>query len=255
MSALGVVRATGGFAAFSLDVLRGLRHRPFQWREFIEQAWFIATVSILPTALVAIPLGAVVALQMGTLTQQLGAQSLTGGIAVLAIIREGAPLATALLLAGAAGSAICADMGSRKVREELDAIRVLGIDPIPRLVVPRVVGCVIVSFFLTAFVAGVGIAGGYFFNVVLQNGTPGAYVASFTTLAALPDLVFAEIKGLIFGGIAGVVGAYKGVNAGGGPKGVGQAVNESVVLTFALLFLTNYLMSMIFFQLYPQAGM
>ena len=97
--------------------------RPFQTREFLQQAWFIASVTIIPTALVAIPFGAVIALQVGGLIKQFGAQSFTGSAAVLAVVREAGPIATALLIAGAGGSAICADLGARKIREELDAMR------------------------------------------------------------------------------------------------------------------------------------
>ena len=109
---------------------------PFQLREFLQQAWFIASVTIIPTALVAIPFGAVIALQVGGLIKQFGAQSFTGSAAVLAVVREAGPIATSLLIAGAGGSAIAADLGARKIREELDAMMVLGIDPIQRLVVP-----------------------------------------------------------------------------------------------------------------------
>jgi len=100
-------------------------------------------------------------------------------------------------------------------------------------------------------VSVVGVAGGYFFNVVLQQGTPGAYLASFTALAQLPDLWEGLSKAIVFGLIAGIVAAFKGMNAGGGPKGVGDAVNESVVITFLLLFIVNFVMSAVFVQLVP----
>ena len=161
---------------------------PSSSREFLQQAWFIASVTIIPTALVAIPFGAVIALQVGGLIKQFGAQSFTGSASVLAVVREAGPIATSLLIAGAGGSAIAADLGARKIREELDAMMVLGIDPIQRLVVPRVLACMLVAVFLNGLVSVVGVIGGYVFNVVLQDGTPGAYLASFTALAQLPDL-------------------------------------------------------------------
>jgi phospholipid/cholesterol/gamma-HCH transport system permease protein len=244
----------GAFFLFVFDVAKGFAHRPFALREAAIEAWVIARVVIVPTALVSIPLGAVVALQVGSLTQQLGAQSFSGAASVVAILREGAPMATALLLAGAGGSAICADFGSRKIREEVDALQVLGINLIPRLVVPRVVAAMFVSVMLTALVMGVGIGGGYFFNVVLQHGTSGVYVESFRALATMPDLYVSLFKGLVFGGIAAVVGSYKGLHVKGGPKGVGQAVNESVVISFLLLFGANYVMSVAYFQLVPQGA-
>lgn len=248
-------RIAGGLFAFMLDVVRSMFRRPFQVKEFLTQAWFIVTVTIVPTALVAIPFGAVIALQVGGLIQQFGAQSFTGSAAVLAVVRNAGPIATALLIAGAAGSAIAADLGSRKIREELDAMMVLGIDPIQRLVVPRVFACMLVAVFLNGLVSVVGVAGGYVFNVVLQGGTPGAYLASFTALAQLPDLYQGMLKALLFGFVAAIVASYKGMTAKGGPKGVGDAVNESVVITFILLFVINFVVSATYLQLVPPKGM
>jgi phospholipid/cholesterol/gamma-HCH transport system permease protein len=253
LSPTGALRHSGSLFAMALDVLRTMPRRPFQVREFIQQAWFIASVTILPTALVSIPFGAVIALQIGSLTRQLGAQSFAGA-AVLAVLREASPIVTALLIAGAGGTAICADLGARKIREEIDAMQVLGIDPIHRLVVPRVLASMVVALLLNGLVSVVGVAGGYFFNVVLQNGTPGAYLASFTTLAQLSDLWAAELKALVFGAIAAIVASYKGLTAKGGPKGVGDAVNQSVVITFMLLFVTNFVMTAVYFQVVPQRG-
>lgn len=241
---LATGRGFGEFLIFCGAVARGIVRWPFQLREFLLQAWFISATSILPTALVAIPFGAVVALQVGSLSSQLGAQSFTGASAVVAIVREGAPLASALLLAGAAGSAICADFGARTIREEIDALRVLGVDPVVRLVAPRVLAAMLVGVLLTGLVTGVGIAGGYFFNVSLQGGTPGVYVDSFRSLATVPDLLTSLLKGLVFGLLAALIGSFKGLRAAGGPAGVGQAVNEAVVLTFLALFAVNYLISM-----------
>ncbi|GAA3814429.1 ABC transporter permease [Nocardioides panacisoli] len=248
---LSPIGTAGNLFAFGLDVGRGLFRRPFQLREFIQQAWFVASVTIIPTALVAIPFGAVIALQVGGLIKQFGAQSFTGSASVLAVIQQAAPIGTALLIAGAGGSAIAADLGARKIREELDAMMVLGIDPIQRLVVPRVLACMLVAVFLNGMVSVVGVAGGYVFNVILQDGTPGAYLASFTALAQLPDVWVGMIKALTFGLIAAIVASYKGMNAKGGPKGVGDAVNESVVITFLLLFVVNFVLSTIYVQLIP----
>jgi len=246
------LRQTGSLFALALDVLRALPRRPFQTKEFIQQAWFIASVTIVPTALVSIPFGAVIALQLGTLTRQLGAESFTGAASVLAVVREASPIVTALLIAGAGGSAVCADLGSRKIREEIDAMEVLGISPIQRLVVPRVLAAMLVSLLLNGLVSVVGVAGGYFFNVVIQGGTPGAYLASFTALAQIADLVTSEVKAVLFGLIAAVVASYKGLTAGGGPKGVGDAVNQAVVITFMLLFVVNFVVSAVYFQVVPQ---
>jgi phospholipid/cholesterol/gamma-HCH transport system permease protein len=133
-------------------------------------------------------------------------------------------------------------------------MQVLGIDPIHRLVAPRVVASMLVAVLLNGLVNVVGVAGGYFFNVVVQGGTPGAYLASFQALGQLPDLVVGEVKALLFGAVAALVACYKGMTARGGPKGVGDAVNQSVVITFMLLFAVNFVLTAVYFQVVPQKG-
>jgi phospholipid/cholesterol/gamma-HCH transport system permease protein len=125
---------------------------------------------------------------------------------------------------------------------------------VQRLVVPRVFACTLVAVALNGLVSVVGVAGGYFFNVVLQGGTPGAYLASFSALAQIQDVYTGELKAFVFGIIAAVVASYKGLNAGGGPKGVGDAVNQSVVISFLLLFFVNFVITAVYFQVVPAKG-
>lgn len=254
VSAASMVRGPGEVVAMIIDVTKAIFTSRFQGREFIEQAWFITSVTMMPTILVSIPFGAVISLQVGNLTGQLGAQSFAGATAVLAVVREAAPIAAALIIAGAAGSAICSDMGARKIREEIDAMEVLGIDPIARLVVPRVLATVFVSVMINGLVITAGILGGYFFTVIIAGGSAGAFLSSFTALATLPDLYIAMIKAAMFGYLAAIVGAYKGLKAGGGPSGVGRAVNEAVILAFMVLFALNSIITAIYFQVVPQSG-
>ncbi|MGH3839749.1 MAG: MlaE family ABC transporter permease, partial [Pseudonocardiaceae bacterium] len=231
----------------------GLSHR-FQLREFIEQAWFVTRVCALPTALFTIPFGATIALLLAELTRQFGAQSQTGAGSVVAIVQQAAPIVTALLIAGAAGAAVCADLGARTIREEIAALEVLGISPIQRLVVPRVLAMIVVAVVLNGLATVVGVAGGYYFNVIVQGGTPGAYIASFTTLAQVSDIVVSEIKAAMFGLAAGIVAAYRGLNPPPGPKGVGEAVNQTVVISFVLVFLINLVVTAIYLEIVPAKG-
>jgi phospholipid/cholesterol/gamma-HCH transport system permease protein len=255
VSLASVVRGPGQVAAMSWDVAKLTFTTRFQGREFVEQAWFVASVTLMPTILVSIPFGAVIALQVGNLTGQLGAESFAGATAVLATVREAAPIAAALIIAGAAGSAICSDLGARKMREEIDAMQALGIDPIARLVVPRALATVAVAMLMNGIVITAGIAGGYYFTVIVQGGSAGAFLASFTALATLPDIYVSMIKAASFGFMAAIVGSYKGLSAGGGPAGVGRAVNESVILSFMLLFMVNSIITALYFQFVPQAGL
>jgi phospholipid/cholesterol/gamma-HCH transport system permease protein len=237
-----------------VEVTKQIFTSRFEGREFIEQAWFITSVTLMPTILVSIPFGAVISLQVGNLTGQLGAQSFAGATAVLAVVREAAPIAAALIIAGAAGSAICSDMGSRKIREEIDAMEVLGVNPVARLVVPRVLATIFVATMINGLVIAAGIGGGYFFTVIVQDNSAGAYLSSFTALATLPDLYISMVKAAMFGWLAAIVGAYKGLTAGGGPSGVGRAVNESVIIAFMLLFFLNTIITAIYFQVVPPPG-
>ncbi|TYL49606.1 ABC transporter permease [Nocardioides sp. BGMRC 2183] len=253
-NAVSVIRGPGEIAVMVVEVTKRIFTRPFQVREFLEQAWFVTSVTLLPTILVSIPFGAVISLQVGNLTGQLGAQSFAGATAVLATVREAAPMAAAMIIAGAAGSAICSDMGARKIREEIDAMEVLGIDPLERLVAPRVVATMFVALMINGIVIGAGIGGGYFFTVIVQGGSAGAFLNSFAAMASLPDLYISMVKALIFGWLAAIIGAYKGLRAGGGPSGVGRAVNESVIIAFMALFFLNAVITAIYFQVVPPAG-
>src|SRR5688572_9785479 len=247
-----LVRETGVMFAIALE---GLRRTPFVrdwWREYLSQCWFIAKVTSLPVMLISIPFGMVIALHVGSFNRQLGAESATGAAMVLAIVREAAPIATALLIAGAGGSAMTADIGSRKIRDEIAAMEVLAVNPVHRLVVPRIWAAVLVAILLNGFVSVAGIGGGFLFNVFVQGGTAGAYIASFSLLSQPADLYFALAKAAIFGLIAAMVAVHMGMSAKGGPKGVGDAVNQGVVLTFMLIFFANVLLTLLYFQVVPQ---
>ena len=245
----------GQFGEMAALGLEAVRHtvRVRQWfGEFLAQAWFLVKVTSVPVVFVSIPLGATISLQVGDLARQLGAQSITGAVVVVAIVREVAPVAAALLISGAGGSAISADMGSRRIRDELDAMEVMGVDAVARLVTPRLWAASLVGTMLVSLVVVAGVAGGYVFNVLLQGVTPGAYFTGATSLLQLPDLVQALVKAFIFGVIAAVVSCHRGMHCEGGPMGVGRAVNQAVVQTFILVFAANYVLTTLYFALVPQ---
>src|SRR5437588_7904494 len=247
-----VVRETGNMFAVTLDGIRDIPKIRVWWQEYLRQCWFISKVTAIPVMLISIPFGMVIALHVGTFSRQLGAESTTGAAMVLAIVREASPVATALLIAGAGGSAMTADLGSRKIRDEIAAMEVMAVNPVHRLVTPRLFAASTVGLFLVSLVSVAGIAGGFFFNVVIQGVTPGAYFQGFTSLVQLPDLYSSLLKAAVFGFIAAMVSCYKGLYAKGGPKGVGDAVNQAVVITFILVFFANFIMTSLYFALVPQ---
>lgn len=217
--------------------------RPFQLREFLEQTWMIARVSLIPTLLIAIPFTVLVSFTLNILLREIGAADLSGSATAFGTVTQLGPISTVLVVAGAGATAICADLGARTIREEIDAMRVLGIDPIQRLVVPRVLASMFVAVLLNALVCAIGLAGGYVFSVFLQGVNPGAFINGLTVLTGLGELVLAEVKAVLFGMVAGLVGCYRGLTAKGGPKGVGNAVNETVIYAFICLQAINVLMT------------
>ena len=249
---LFVVREAGTLFAVSLDGIRNIPKIRQWWQEYLRQCWFIAKVTSIPVMLISIPFGMVIALHVGSFSKQLGAESATGAAMVLAIVREAAPVATALLIAGAGGSAMTADLGSRKIRDEIAAMEVMAVDPISRLVTPRLLAASTVALFLVSLVSVAGLAGGYVFNVLVQHVTAGAYFSGFTQLVQLPDLWQSLAKAWVFGFVAAMVSCYKGLYCKGGPKGVGDAVNQGVVITFILIFFANFVMTTLYFALVPQ---
>lgn len=235
--------AVGGFVRMCVLTGKALFRPPFQWREFILQSWFLFRVSFLPTLAVSAPLTVLLIFLLNILLAEFGAADVSGAGAAIGAVTQLGPLVTVLVVAGAGSTAICADLGARTIREEIDAMRVLGIDPIQRLVVPRVLASTFVALLLNGLVCLIGLSGGYVFSVFLQGVNPGAFINGLTVLTGLGELVLAEVKALLFGVVAGLVGCYRGLTVSGGPKGVGTAVNETVVYAFICLFVINVIMT------------
>ena len=230
------------------DIVRGR----FSWSEFVLQAWFMTRVSLLPTILVAIPFGVITSVQIGAVAAQIGATSFSGAVNGIGVLRQGAPLVTSLMIAGAVGSAICSDLGARTVREEIVALKVMGISPVQRLVAPRLVAALLVAMLLTVVVAMTALLTAFVMNVGGGSISAGAYLDSFVSFSQPTDLVLAELKALIFGFVATIVASHKGLSASGGPKGVADAVNQSVVLSVILLAVVNVGITQAYVMLVPQ---
>lgn len=238
----------GSFYRMSAEVFRHGFRRPFQLREFLRQSWMIVSVSVVPTLLVAIPFCVIVVFQLNQLLIELGAADLAGAGAGLAVVREIGPMVSVLVVAGAGATAICADLGARKIRDEIAAMSVMGLNPVQRLVVPRVLASTVVALALNGLVTFVGLAGSFLFSVLVQNASAGLFLANLTLLTGIDDLLVSELKAAVFGLLSGLVACHLGLNAKGGPKGVGDAVNQTVVFSFILLFAANSLITAVFLQ-------
>ena len=249
LKTLGRFLELGAQAFFYLvtDLIR-LRH---PWRETIGQAWFIVSVTAIPALLVSIPFGVIVAVQVGSVIQQVGATAISGAAGGLGVIRQGAPIVAALLLGGAAGSAVTTDLGARSIRDEVDALRVMGIDPVRRLVTPRLAAILLVAPLLCVFIIFMGLGAGYFINVAFQSGTPGSYLASFAAFANVADVIVALIKTWIFGAVTILVACQRGLETKGGARGVADAVNASVVVGVVSVFVMNLVITQLVTMILP----
>jgi phospholipid/cholesterol/gamma-HCH transport system permease protein len=217
--------------------------RPFAWREFLSQSWFVARVSLLPALMLALPFTVLLVFTFNIVLIEFGAADYSGTGAAFGTVTQLGPIVTVLVVAGAGATSMCADLGARTIREELDAMRVMGINPIQALVVPRVLAATLIAVLMSSVVILVGLVGGFFFSVFVQHVTPGAFAGGMTIITHLADVVIALIKAGLFGLAAGLIACYKGTSVGGGPAGVGNAVNETVVYTFVALFAINIIAS------------
>jgi len=233
------VRGVGEFFAMALDTLVLTFKPPFAWREFLLQAWFVARVSVLPTLMLSIPFTVLSVFVFNILLVEFGAADFSGSGAALGTVTQIGPIVTVLVVSGAGATAMCADLGARTIREELDALRVLGLNPVQALVVPRVLAATLVSLMLSVLVIITGLVGGFFFSVFVQHVTAGAFAAGLTLLTGVPELIIAFVKAALFGLAASLIACYKGMSVAGGPAGVGNAVNETVVFSFLALFFIN----------------
>jgi phospholipid/cholesterol/gamma-HCH transport system permease protein len=173
---------------------------------------------------------------------------------VVAIVREFGTFVTATVVAGIAGTMLTAELGARKVRGELDALRVLAVDPIRAIVAPRVLALTLTMMGLDLLALVFGVAGGYLASVGVLGGTTGAFLASFFANTTFADLAASVLKCGLFGALIGIICAYHGLTVEGGAAGVGRAVNRAVVGCLVAIFLVNLLFTQWFLALFPETG-
>ncbi len=220
--------------------------------EFVDQFSFALRLCWFPMLIstFALCLGAA-GLQAANALTLFGAMDRLGGFFVLAAVRQIAPIVTAIVVAGVAGTAITADLGARKIREELDALQVLGVDPVKNLVVPRFLALMLMTGLLDVFAIVFGLAGGVF-TELLFNQPLGGFAATLFTNASITDLWGSVLMCSLFGAIIAVVCCYKGMTASGGAAGVGRAVNEAVVVSFVGVFAFLYVFTSVLLATNPE---
>ena len=214
--------------------------------DILRKCWFPMIVST-----VAFGLGAP-GLQGGNLYSLFGIPERLGSFFIVASVREFAPWINAMVVAGVFGTASTADLGARRIREEIDAMEVLGIDPVRTLVLPRVIALTLITGALDIVALSFGVVGGWVASVPILGATSGSFFASFFANATVTDLWGSVLKTAIFGLFIAVICCYKGLHTKGGPAGVGRAVNQAVVVSFAAIWIFNYVFTTILLGLNPE---
>lgn len=253
--AVSTLREAGNIVDFALQAGEAAFKRPVQWGPALaEQMVAVLKLCWLPmiVSTTAFGLGAP-GLQGGNLVALFGVPDRLGGFFVMASVREFAPWINAMVVAGVVGSAVTADLGARRIREEVDAMEVLGVDPMRELVVPRVVALTIMTGLLNVLALTFGVVGGYIAAVPILGASAGGYLASFWTNATVIDLIGSMMKTTVFGYLIGIVCCYKGLHVKGGPAGVGRAVNQAVVISFMAIWMFNYVFTSTMLGLFPEA--
>jgi phospholipid/cholesterol/gamma-HCH transport system permease protein len=254
--ALDRLRILGGMLELAAACLRALVHPTRgQRRELIRQ-WAAILRSALPAAMLSIAAWGFAGpgLQAGNFLVTFGSLDRSGGFMVVAIVREFGTFVTATVLAGVVGTMFTAELGTRRVRGELDALTVLGVDPVRDLVAPRVLALVLAMLGLDLLALLFGVLGGYLATTLVLGGTEGAFLGSFLANTTPADVIASLVKVAIFGALIGVICGYYGLTVSGGAAGVGRAVNRAVVACLVAIFVVNLIFTQWFLAAFPSVG-
>jgi phospholipid/cholesterol/gamma-HCH transport system permease protein len=221
-------------------IYTAVRHPRGYWKDTLDEMYDLLKLCFWPATFSMAGFGFLICVMGVGLLVLLGAANRMGSFWVMADIREIAAFMVGMVVAGVIGTSIASDLGARRAREELDALKVLGLDPIRMLVVPRVIATAVMCALLNCLTSFVGVLLGLLAVSALADTSGASYIDSMSHNLYAADVWGAELKTLLTGLLIGVVCSYKGLNAGGGPEGVGRAVNQAVVICFALVWIFNF---------------
>lgn len=237
--------STGQMTLLFIDTVKRLKDARMQ--ETLRQMALLGADSLPIVLMTILCTGMVFSVQTAKEFVRFGAASSVGGIVAIAMARELVPVLTGVVVAGRIGAAIAAEIGTMKVTEQIDALKVMAANPVSYLVVPRFIAIVLMMPVLIIFANLIGNIGGWVVAHYYAGISTFTYENSIKTLAEVYDMVGGMIKGSVFGAIIAIVGCYKGLTAPNGAEGVGLATTKSVVLSIILIFITNYFLSIILY--------
>jgi phospholipid/cholesterol/gamma-HCH transport system permease protein len=253
---LAWVEQLTGMTLLTLQVMKSAISPPYNWGgEFIEQCWLVTKRAFIPLLFCTLVFSyGAPGVTGGSILSTLATTDRLGAFAVMASVRELATWINGMVVAGVAGTAICADLGARKVRDELDALAVLGTDLVKTLLVPRFIALGVMTVIFNYWNTAISLVGQLIADMAVWNETMAGYTSTFASNFTIAEVVFNTLKVLTFGFIIAVVCCYKGMNAKGGAAGVGKAVNQAVVVSFCAVYVYNYLLNSLLLGAFPETA-
>lgn len=216
---------------------------PFRFRNIVKQMEVVGVQSIPVVLITATFTGMVLALQSFTGFKRFNAEGLVGTVVALSMTRELGPVLTGLIVAGRAGAAMAAELGTMKVTEQIDALATMAVNPVNYLITPRLIAGMLMLPMLTAFSDLIGIIGGYLISVEMLEANPGIYIRRTIQYLEPNDIWGGILKSAVFGTLIATVSCYKGFNSEGGAEGVGRATTGAVVISEMLILIADYFLT------------
>ena len=250
-TAKNLVLTVQDYVLFAARAFTNLYRPPIYWPEFLIQSDIIGFGSLSIVILTGLSTGGVLALQSSATLVQFGATAVTGEFVSVTMIRELGPILTGVMVSGRNASSMASELGSMVVTEQIDAMRALGVDPIRKLVTPRIAATICMLFFLTIVSDACGIAGGGLVTVFMnhQNGTQ--YLDKAWEYLRYPDIIQVLVKPLFFGYILSSIGCFYGMRTTGGTQGVGRSTIEAVVWSSVFIIFVDFLLTQVLLTLFP----
>lgn len=244
---MGFFEYAGGLTMLSAESVGFAVTLKIRLVETISQCALLGVQSLIIVVLTSLFTGMVISLESAQQAVSYGFGNFVGGAVAYASVRELGPMLTGVVVAGRVGAAIAAEIGSMVVTEQIEALRSMGLEPARFLVVPRFVALLIMLPLLTIFADVVSIAGGAWIAQTYAHISYDSYLASVRQTIDFPDVVKGLLKAVVFGAIIAIVGAYQGLSTRGGAAGVGKSTTGAVVISIILIFMSNFLLSLLLF--------
>ncbi len=245
---LSIIEEFGEITELAIDAIKSVYHGKVHSRLIFDQMVKIGIESLPIAVTSAFFVGMVFAVQIGTEFLKFGAGKFIGGVMGIAVARELAPALTGIVIASRVSAAIAAEIGTMNVTQQIDAIKALGSNPVRYLVAPRLIAATLMLPLLTVLADIFCFFGGFLVAVLLVHVSAPDYMLSAQQLVKMGDIYGGIAKSFVFGIVISIIACYRGLNAKGGAKGVGEATTSSVVSSLIALFIFNYFLSVLFFK-------